>query len=80
MLLKLVAHQLLLLRDSYTIDNLESVLQIASAIEKITSNVAVCFFLFLDFLNRHEVYHIFFNLANFDKVLKKCIVHTENHC
>ncbi|XP_021930648.1 putative gustatory receptor 28a isoform X1 [Zootermopsis nevadensis] len=69
MLITLVARQLLFVRDLYTIDNVESVLQTASAIEEITSNVAVCVFFLLNLINRRKVYQIFFKLATLDKIL-----------
>jgi hypothetical protein len=69
MLIVLIARQMLFIRDLYTIDNLESVLQTASAIEEITSNVAVCVFFLFNLVNRRKVYQIFFKLATFDKIL-----------
>jgi hypothetical protein len=55
--------------DLYCIDNFESVLQTASAIEAITCNVTVSVFFLMNLLNRCKVYQIFSKLANFDEML-----------
>lgn len=70
-LIILTAHlsrQVFFFWNLYSTENLESLLQTASAIEAITCIVTVSVFFLMNLLNRRKVYQIFSKLAKFDEL------------
>lgn len=63
-----ISRQVFFIWNFYSTDNLESLLQTASAIEAITCSVTVSVFFFMNLLNRCKVYQIFSKLAKFDEL------------
>lgn len=64
-----LSRQVFFFWNLYSTDNLESLLQTASAIEGITCSVTVSVFFLKNLLNRRKVCQIFSKLAKFDELL-----------
>lgn len=69
MLVAQLSRQVFFMWNLCSVDNLESLLQTASAIEAITCSVTVSGFFLMNLLNRRKVYQVFSKLANFDESL-----------
>jgi hypothetical protein len=64
-----ISRQMFFIWNLFSTDNLESVLQTASAIEVITCNVTVSVLFLMNLLNRCKVCQIFLKISNFDELL-----------
>jgi hypothetical protein len=69
MLAAQLSHQVFFIWNLCSTENLESLLQTASAIETITCSVTVSGIFLMNLLNRCKVYQIFSKLAKFDELL-----------